>query len=62
MLATWKSLSSSKVIDLARCCRADGPVPFAIEVGSKYEKMVVELLENGNSQRITQCKVKSNEQ
>ena len=55
MLATWKSLNSSKVIDLSHRRLSPGPVPFKIEPGSKYEKMVCELLEHGNSVRITQA-------
>ena len=57
MLATWKSLQCSEVIDLSSCCTKPG-TPFKIEPGSKYEQIVCELLENSNSVRITAAIVK----
>ena len=58
MLATWKTVkdkSPESVDPSSRSSREAGPRPFKIEPGSKYEKMVCELLEHGNSIRITQA-------
>ena len=52
MLATWDSLKHSKAIDLKARCKKPAAA-FKIEPGSKYEEMVCELLEHGNSIRIT---------
>ena len=51
MLITWKAWIARKVPDLSHSPPAD--TTFKIEEGSKYEKMVCELLEHGNSVRIT---------